>query len=262
MKNKTIIFLDIDGTIYSPRHGIPASTVEAVDRLKANGHHPVVCTGRTKSMIFPEILELGFDGIIAGAGAYGEWEKDILFNDTIDKEESAALVGNFVRFGFNPFSEGAEHIYYHPQTTEDPAGDIKRIFSLTDPAILRQYDENVTEIAKVSGGFKEGSDEDGFIATLGGRYNVINHHNILLETIPRWQTKERGVRRMIELLGADMENTYGYGDSFNDYEMLTSVKYGVCMGNGDPRLLEKIPLHAKRMEEDGLYLSLKEFGLI
>lgn len=262
MKNDTFVFLDIDGTIYMPRYGIPDSTLEAVKRLRENGHHPIICTGRTKSMIFPEILELGFDGIIAGAGAYGEWMGDVLFDDTIEKEEMETLVANFVKFGFNPFAESSEHIFYHTQTTNDPASDIKHIFSLKDPSMLAPYHEDVKGVAKVSGGFLDGSDEEGFRATLKGRFNAINHHNFLLETIPKWQTKDRGLKRMMEAVGGDMEKTYGYGDSFNDYEMLTCVKYGVCMGNADPKLLKKIPLHAGRMEEDGLYLSLKEFGLI
>ncbi|MDO4735366.1 MAG: HAD hydrolase family protein, partial [Lachnospiraceae bacterium] len=59
-----------------------------------------------------------------------------------------------------------------------------------------------------------------------------------------------------------MDNTYAIGDSFNDLEMLETEKYGVCMENGDPKLLERIPLHARSMKRDGIYHSLKKFGLI
>ena len=70
--NKKIVFFDIDGTIYRYGEPIPNDTLEAIKSLKQNGHLAIICTGRTKSMIFPEILEIGFDGIIAGAGTYVE----------------------------------------------------------------------------------------------------------------------------------------------------------------------------------------------
>lgn len=62
-----IVFFDIDGTIYSYEKGIPKDTAKAIELLKANGHIPVICTGRTKCMIYPDFINLGFDNIIAGA---------------------------------------------------------------------------------------------------------------------------------------------------------------------------------------------------
>ena len=58
-----IVFFDIDGTIYSYEKGIPKDTAKAIELLKANGHIPVICTGRTKCMIYPDFINLGFDNI-------------------------------------------------------------------------------------------------------------------------------------------------------------------------------------------------------
>ena len=255
------VFLDIDGTIYEPWLGVPDSTKEAIDQLKKNGHHPVINTGRTKAMIFPRILELEFDGILAGAGAYGEWQKAFLFNDDLSKEDAFKLVSDFELNGFNPFPEGVEFIYYDPKTCKEPEDTIRRIFSLDDAAI-KPFDKDTSRVSKVSALFTKNSDPDGFMKTLSERYRAINHHNVLLETVRVDVTKGLGIRKLIDHLGADMENTYAFGDSFNDLEMLETVRYGICMENGDPKLLARIPLHAKRIEEDGVYYSLKEFGLI
>lgn len=262
MNKDIFVFLDIDGTIYTPKTGVPDSTKEAIDKLKKNGHHPVISTGRTRIMIFDQILELGFDGILAGVGSYGEWKGDILFNDGISQEETKLLVDGFLEHGFNPFPEGPDHLYYCPEVCDEPEKVIKRIFSLEGEDLLRPYHEGVQGIAKVSAGFTEKSDPKGFEKQIEGKYFAINHHNILLETFPVGTTKGLGIRKLIEHLGGDMENTYAYGDSFNDLEMLETVKYGVCMENGDPKLLKRFPLHAPRLDEDGLYYSLKSFGLI
>ena len=46
------IFLDIDGTLVSFKtHEIPASTIEAIQLAKKNGHKIFISTGRPKAII-------------------------------------------------------------------------------------------------------------------------------------------------------------------------------------------------------------------
>ena len=68
--HKKVVFLDVDGTMVNDRGEIPESTKEAVRRAKANGHKMVVCTGRSRFQIYDELLELGFSGIVGGAGVF------------------------------------------------------------------------------------------------------------------------------------------------------------------------------------------------
>ena len=262
MNNDKYIFFDIDGTIYTPRLGVPESTQEAIEKLKKNGHHPVLCTGRTKSMLFPKVKALECEGLIAGVGSYGEWQGEKLFEQCLSPEAADELVDNFIKFGFNPFPEGAEYIFYDPEICKDPEGEIGRIFSLSDTSVIRPYEKGMGKVTKVSAVFMTGSNKDAFKETLKGRYHAINHHDVLLETFPVTISKGQGILKLAEHLKINMDNTYAFGDSFNDLEMLETVKYGVCMENGDPKLLERIPLHARSMKRDGIYHSLKEFGLI
>lgn len=262
MSRDKYVFFDIDGTLFSPRYGIPDSTREAIDLLRKNGHHPVICTGRTKVMVFSAITDLGFDGMISGVGAYGEWQGRRLFSEVLSPEEAEKLVRNFERFGFNPYPEGPEAMYYDPAFCPEPVKELNQIFSLKDPEILKPYRKGLAEISKVTAVFRDGCDETGFCQALDKKYQAVNHHNLLLETFPAGMSKGDGIRRLLSALGEDSDQTYAFGDSFNDLEMLEFVRYGVCMGNGDPKLLERIPLHAPRLEEDGLWHSLKDFGLI
>ena len=68
--DKKIIFLDIDGTIMTFQGKLPESAKQALMLAKEAGHSLVLCSGRTKSEIYPELLEMNFDGIIGAAGAY------------------------------------------------------------------------------------------------------------------------------------------------------------------------------------------------
>ena len=259
---EAFIFFDIDGTIFTPRLGVPDSTREAIDLLKKNGHHPVICTGRTRSMIMPVILELGFEGILAGVGTYGEWHGQVLFDDVLPEHEVKELVSNFQRFGFSPYPEASSCLYYDATICEEPEKQVRRLFSLRKDALILPISDSMPGVAKVSGGILGGADIEGFRKTLHGRYHGINHYNILFETFSVNAGKGQGIRKLLKLLQKEEAETYAFGDSFNDLEMLEYVKYGVCMENGDPELLSRIPLHAGHIAEDGVYNSLKEFGLI
>ena len=258
----SFVFFDIDGTIFTPRLGVPDSTREAIDKLKKNGHHPVICTGRTRPMIMPVILELECEGILAGVGTYGEWHGEVLFDDVLPDHEVKELVSNFQKFGFSPYPEGTSCLYYDAAICEEPEKKVRRLFSLREDAVLLPISDSMPGVAKVSGGILEGSDIEGFLEMIRGRYHGINHYNILLETFPIYAGKGKGIHKLLKLLEKEDAETFAYGDSFNDLEMLEYVKHGVCMENGDPELLSRIPLHAGHIAEDGIYDSLKEFGLI
>ena len=74
--SRKIVFFDIDGTLYAPDIGIPKSAIEAIQKLLENKHIPVICTGRSKAMIPKKMIDIGFKGVIAGAGTdvyFGRW---------------------------------------------------------------------------------------------------------------------------------------------------------------------------------------------
>lgn len=101
-----IVFFDIDGTIYSYEKGIPKDTAKAIELLKANGHIPVICTGRTKCMIYPDFINLGFDNIIAGAGTYCEINGKELYYKKLEDAEARRVIDGFLEYGFFPLAEG------------------------------------------------------------------------------------------------------------------------------------------------------------
>ena len=87
------VFFDIDGTLWDNHAVIPQSTKVAIKKLKENGYLSFICSGRTRSFIYePELLNLGFDGIVAGCGTYiEEHGKEIFYKGLTTKEIEKAL---------------------------------------------------------------------------------------------------------------------------------------------------------------------------
>ena len=65
-----LIFLDIDGTIRDFSGIIPDSAVRAVRKARKAGHTICVCTGRPYWLVEQRVLDIGFDGVVSGAGTY------------------------------------------------------------------------------------------------------------------------------------------------------------------------------------------------
>lgn len=83
-KDRKLVFFDIDGTLVDgPTHQIPQSAVEAIRKLRENGHLAFINTGRTLVSIEPRIREIGFDGLVCGCGTHIYYEGETLFSHSI-----------------------------------------------------------------------------------------------------------------------------------------------------------------------------------
>ena len=82
---KKILFFDIDGTLYDFSGRMPASTIETLMQARANGHKLLICSGRAKYQMYPELFKL-FDGVIGATGAYIEENNEVLSEHFMQRE--------------------------------------------------------------------------------------------------------------------------------------------------------------------------------
>lgn len=264
MNTKKVVFFDIDGTLYAPNIGIPASTVESLRLLKENGVSTVICTGRARSMVPQSIIDLGFDGIIAGAGTYVEVAGQKIYEKDLDFISYNNLVDDIFRLGLIPILEGHAVSYYDNDTNDaDYKYVLKHYFDEARPfmkPIPKDYSKLI--IAKVSARFTKNGDNEGLMRLYNDKFNICCHGDVLMEFIPKHSSKAVGISEFLKHTGIQKENTYAYGDSMNDYEMLQFVQYGVAMGNSCKELLDISRYKTDTIECDGIYNSLKAFKLI
>lgn len=262
---KKIVFFDIDDTLYTHKLGVPETTIRAIKELREKGNLAFICTGRSKSMIFPFIMDIGFDGVIAGAGTYVEYNGEILMRRDMEEEEVAKAVRKLRQCGFMAVPEGHDYLYYEKEELwNDKYTAVYGLFKQHISDAMREIpeDEQGMNAAKISSVFTEHSDYERAVETFKNDYTVINHGELLLELIPRGFSKAEGIKRVIDELGIAKENTYAIGDSMNDYEMLEYVEHGIAMGNSDERILQIADYVTDRIENDGVCKALEYFDLI
>lgn len=257
-----IVFFDIDGTIYEYGKPIAGSTITAIQKLKENGHIPVICTGRTKAMVFDCIFQMGFDSIISGGGTYAEYHKKQLYLYELEGEVAERTIKTMINYKFMPIPEGHRAMYIDENRITESYLPFYQIYQKEIPDRIKPIDYKDIQISKISGVIGKDSDINGIQNELGNQFHFVNHAGSLLELIPKPFSKALGIERMIKYLGISKEDTYAFGDSFNDLEMLTYVKYGVAMGNSHPDLFQHVRYRTESIMEDGIYKGLERLKLI
>lgn len=87
-----IIFLDVDGTLVDYDGHTPESAVRAVRKARENGHRVYICTGRSQAEVYPELWEIGLDGMIGGNGSYVEDQGQVVMHQVISPEQCRRIV--------------------------------------------------------------------------------------------------------------------------------------------------------------------------
>lgn len=105
-KNTKIIFFDIDGTIYKSGKGVPDDTCDAIGKLKENGHIPVICTGRSRKMVYSEHLAPGFNYIVSGAGTNIEINGESKYLYEMESADAKEMFNELMENDFLPVGEG------------------------------------------------------------------------------------------------------------------------------------------------------------
>lgn len=263
MDNRNIVFFDIDGTIYLYGEGVPKDTTEAIRRLREKGNIAVLCTGRTKSMIFPEILEVGFDGIISGAGTYVEYGGRELFRYVMPDKLIWEVISAMKKQGIMAIAEGIEHIYFDKAFMPEDYIPVYELYrSAVGENVIDIQEQTHITVSKISGAAKNDENVLKMKELFGDRFTFVKHRNQYLEMIPDGYSKATGIRRLMEYLHIPLENTYAFGDSMNDYEMLKYVKYGVAMGNAEEAFKREMNYVTEDYDKGGIALALQRFGLI
>ncbi len=263
---KSAVFFDIDGTIWNYDKYIPESAKLAIKKLRENGHLAFICSGRARSFINdPDLLGLGFDGIVCSCGCHIEIDGKIIYQKIIDQDFVRKTIEMIRSYGFRPILEGPKKIYMDDDE-----------FDMTDGfgnVLRRDVGKNLVSIGGDYYGKWEinkmsctiDADEEKKMECfdrLSDDYAIIAHDNNVCELVPAGHNKATGMLKACEIVGINPENTYALGDSENDLDMLTAAHVGIAMGNGTDRAKAAADYVTTAFDDDGIYNALKHFGLI
>lgn len=263
MKRKAVFF-DIDGTLYEQGKPVEASTVEAIRQIRKNGHLAFICTGRSRIMVpKEEVLSMGFDGIVASCGTYGEYDNRMLFQYSLSKEQYVRMITAFRQYKAMYILEGTEYIYYDEEMVNDFEDDwyLRYINDALPHNFLPVQKVRTIDACKASIHARN-VDPEELYKNLREDFEVLEHVFGVAEFVPKGFSKAKGIGLVCKKLGIDLEDTIAVGDSVNDVDMLKFAKTGVCMGNGSAPAKECADYITTEIHEDGIYRAMEHLGLL
>ncbi|MBT2534530.1 HAD-IIB family hydrolase [Arthrobacter sp. ISL-48] len=269
------VFLDVDGT-YADFGVVPTGHVRAVREAREAGHRVLLCTGRPVPMLSASILEAGFDGVVASAGAYVKVAGEVLVDRRFSADLAARAMAVLDAHDVVYILESQECLYV-------PKGAIERLRTIIEAHFQRGSDgkavgssvildalKPITNAVNVS--FAKISVFDSPIpmdrlADQVGRDIAIIENSIAGEgrhageLYQRGISKADGVAAVAAHLGINRGDTVAIGDGQNDLEMIAYAGVGIAIEGSSPELMALADRTAAPPHREGLVAAFADLGL-
>jgi len=266
------VFVDVDGTLCDSRQRVPDSAVRALARARQRGHRLFLCTGRSTPEVYPRFFDLGFEGIVGGAGGYAAVGDTVLLDERMPDEHVEALTRlweNLDAFYVwqAPDQMGPSRGYlefFVPRASENPTDWVEYAESVA-PFIVDIPGGSFTKAtayvppANASMERVRAALPDGYRAIIG---SVGAAGYVPFEVLPSHLSKAVGIEAVCAHIGIPPTRCVALGDSNNDVEAVASAAVGVSIGAACEALVEAADIVAPPVGEDGLAWAFAATGLI
>ena len=260
MKKRKILFFDIDHTLYDPdTKSIPKSTYLAFEKLSARQDTIIgIATGRAFYML--DIIEPLKPFIHAYITINGQI---VTANDTLLHDEMMSKDTIYkIKETFNDFNLTFGFIGKDSQAINRLDADTEAMFkaaSIPLPIENPHYDEH-HEVYQMWAFANEKMFEK--VALKLPNYQLVPWLSDGFDVILGSRSKRDGVEKILEHYQLSVHDAYCFGDGDNDLEMLAYIPQSFAMGNAKKNVKQCAKYTIKPLKEDGIYLALKELGLI
>ncbi|MCI5587190.1 MAG: HAD family hydrolase [Lachnospiraceae bacterium] len=265
---KKLIFFDIDGTIVTEngqKRVIPESTLDAIRKLRENGHLCFINSGRTMSEMNTMIYEIGMDGFVCGCGTYISYHDDILYSQTIPFNLGNEILKDLELCNLEWLLEGEKNLYYSTKPYETHIDDFRKEHMADDSlnyTLVEPEKAQYLTFDKFCVCLKKESDFKSFRKKYSQKLTFIDRGDDFWEIVPLGCSKASGMKYLMDYFKIPVEDTFAIGDSSNDLPMLEFAGTGIAMGNSSDIVFKHADYITDDILEDGIYNAMKHFKLI
>ena len=279
MKEK-VIFIDVDGTLCDYENVIPESAKQAIKEARKNGHKVYICTGRSEAEIPDEIWDIGLDGMIGGNGSYVSHDGKVVMHQLITLDQCKHIISwlnerglefylesNNGLFASKSFNEAGAPVVseYQRRKGRDASLTPKEvfvgmIFDNKEEDLIRDDLNKVSYILSSYQDYLDSIEEfpDLKPGTWGGAGETALFGDLGVKDID----KGYAIDVLLKHIGADLKDTFAFGDAKVDIPMLEKCEVGVAVNSGGDEIKEMADYVTDDVDQDGIYKAFVHFGLI
>lgn len=273
---KKVVFFDIDGTLVSSQNFIPESAKRAIKELKKQNVLPVIATGRATILLEEVRKELEIDSYIAMNGQLIVIEGKPIYTNPISDTVLKRLMKQASDDRKGIVLCGTEDIYSNSLISLVKRSSILKVLKNVGKLVpgkiqMSLFRRLIRKPPKPED--YEGKDICQVILEVNKQEEAVYRKNFkelhfarsndyTVDVISSGVSKATGIERLIKELGIELKDTYAFGDSLNDLEMIQYVGTGVSMGNGWKELKQVADMITDDVSNDGIEKGLKRLNLI
>lgn len=258
------LFFDVDGTLIDSFHNnrevSPAVRAELA-RVQGLGHKLFLSSGRPRLLITPDLLELGFDGLVLANGGYVEMGGQSIHEDRMGAELAHKVVDFLEGLGEPYLIASANALYTLPTNHA-----MREFFAEKNKKEVFTFDYDLDEVLTRAIKMETLTPQErrawmtAKVAETFGTEILCDGHGGrgTFELFPQAISKARGIEVALEKLGIDVRDSYAFGDGSNDLEMIRYCGCGVAMGNAEDLVKAEADIVCPPVWEDGLAQILRE----
>ena len=265
---KSLVFVDSDGTLKNNDGIISDHTIEVLSKLKDNNIEVVITTGRPRYHALKVKNNSNASRYVIssnGAEIYDELEDEVIYakyldNKTILKIYKIASKNNSIcAFTIDNYEFVSDEVKNeHQRMLDKPLmkflkeNHVKQIFIKSDTK------EHANKIYKKIGKLNSCkiANESPYFQT-----GVVEKKGIWFSVTHKDVNKGNAIKELTSHLNIELDNTYGFGNDYNDIEMFKTVGHSIIMDNANEDLKKLAKIVTKSNDEDGVAHLLEKLFL-
>ncbi|MGV3083365.1 Cof-type HAD-IIB family hydrolase [Enterococcus dispar] len=258
MKRKLIAF-DIDGTLLNSQKEALPNTLQALEKLRNDGHLVLVATGRSRFLAQPVLKKLDFHNYIVCNGSAAFLDHKQVYKHLLDEKQLTDFITETDQLKIDTAFVGIDAIRRHSDFNVPVMDEAMQSFGSEVPELdpdFKNHQEVYQALAYYDDAY-EGHFDEKYPAL-----RFVRWHEKCVDVIPENGSKAATILHLGETLGIDTSDIITFGDGQNDKEMLATAGVGVAMGNAATDVKKVASFVTSSNDEDGIFNALKELALI
>lgn len=273
-----LIALDMDGTVYNNKKEITPRTAEAIRKAIASGIYVLPASGRPRSGIDPNFLNIEnvrYCIYSNGAGVEDVMTGQLIYSCCLEEDILQLLFENLESLNgtFELYCDGKVYASERQRNNWDkwiPNAHIRSYVKKTRivvPESMRAfYETNKSNIEKVNCSYGNEEEREKALNFLKTIPNIIVTNGLPenVEVNAKMCDKGEALLALANYLNIMTEETMACGDSSNDAAMIAKAGCGVAMGNAEKDIKKLAKIETLTNEEEGvahLLESVVKFNL-
>lgn len=268
---------DVDGTLLNNKKNVLDSTKKAIKMLLDKNYMVCLCTGRTPVQTFDIVDELDLKHFIIGSGGatiydiknasqkyLGDFipknDLEIMWQFALKYKRELGFNNGLkfwrIYFGKNPSKEIDDEKFFIGGTSKNP------IYDDIEKAKEALEKESIIQISLKMESYKIMELEKDIQHLLSKNVETHITSQVYFELSAKNINKFSAIKSIQDRFNISNENTYCFGDSDNDYEMIKYSGNGIAMGNATKKIKEVAKYIIGNNNENAIFDFLTKQKLI